>query len=47
MISSDVLRQIGSLAGLAALPGVIVLAALWRSQRRDLARLTAWAQRRR
>jgi hypothetical protein len=44
-ISSDVLREIGAYAGLAALPGVVVLAALCRSQRRDVARLVAWAQR--
>lgn len=41
----EMLQQIGSYAGLAAVPGLAVLAALYFSQARDVKRLREWAAR--
>ena len=39
------IQQIGSYAGLAAIPGLAVLSALYFSQARDVRRLREWAGR--
>jgi hypothetical protein len=45
MLAARLIEQIGSYAGLAAIPGLAVLSALYFSQARDVRRLREWAGR--